>query len=241
MTLEILPNLEGVSQSAAQQFAVLARQAFERRGRFRVCLAGGSTPRELYRLLAQSPYLEGLPWEKMEFFWGDERLVPPDDPQSNFHQAHLDLLDHVPVEPDHIYRMKGELPPAEAAAEYAAQLRSRADPDLGWPSLDLVLLGLGADGHTASLFPNSDPTPAETQPVLAVTGDYQGRPANRITLTPLVFNSARQVFFLVSGAEKAAALAATLGESRDLRRWPAQRIHPGEITWFVDAAAAAQG
>jgi 6-phosphogluconolactonase len=238
MAIEISPDLPALSQAAASLFARLAHEAVAARGLFRACLSGGSTPRELFRLLAQPPYQASLPWGQMEFYWGDERLVPPDDPESNYHQAWQELLAHVPVDPGRIVRMKGELSPAEAAADYAAQLRAHAGPGLAWPILDLVLLGLGADGHTASLFPNSDPAPGETQPVLAVTGDYQGRPANRVTLTPLVFNSARQVYFLVNGAEKAAALAATLAPTRDPRRWPAQRIHPAAVTWLVDSAAA---
>jgi 6-phosphogluconolactonase len=238
MLIERYPNLKTLSEAAAQRFARLAREAVAARGIFRACLSGGSTPRELFRLLAQPPYAADLPWRQMAFYWGDERLVPPDDPQSNYAQARIDLLDRLALDPGQIVRMKGELPPAAAAADYAALLRAQAAPGLHWPVLDLALLGLGADGHTASLFPGSDPAPGEAQPVLAVTGDYQGRPANRITLTPRVFNTARQVCFLVSGAEKAAALAATLGPQRDPRRWPAQRIHPAEVAWLVDAAAA---
>lgn len=238
MAIEISRDLETLSQSAARQFARLAQAAVAARGTFRVCLSGGSTPRELYRLLAQPPYASELPWRQTEFYWGDERLVPPDDPESNARQARLELLEHVAVDPARIVRMKGELSPAAAAADYTAQLKARAEPGLKWPRLDLVLLGLGADGHTASLFPGSDPASGVAQAVLAVTGDYQGRPANRITLTPLVFNAARRVFFLVSGAEKAGALAATLGPLRDPRRWPAQRIQAAEVTWMVDEAAA---
>jgi len=240
MSVEVFTDLFTLSQAAVVQFVQLAYQAVQQRGVFRVCLSGGSTPQALYQLLAQPPYAVELPWDRFIFFWGDERLVPPDDPESNYGQTHRSLLSRVPVPPANLCRIKGELAPEEAARDAIAQLQAQAEPGLGWPRLDLALLGLGADGHTASLFPGSDPAPGEILPALAVTGSYQGRPARRVTLTPLVFNSARQVLFLVSGAEKAAAVAASIQGSGDPRRWPARRIQPaaGEVTWLVDAAAA---
>lgn len=239
--IEIFPDLDSLAQAAAERFSALAREAVAGRGQFLVCLSGGSTPLAMYRLLAGPRYCDNLPWDKMIFLWGDERLVPPDDPQSNYGQAWKTLLGRVAVRAENVVRVRGELPAAEAAAAYAAELRRLAGPSSPqpWPRLDLVLLGLGSDGHTASLFPGSDPAQGESCPVLAVSGDYQGRPAARVTLAPAVFNTARQVIFLVAGGDKAIALTATLGAARDPRRWPAQRIQPaaGRITWLVDAAA----
>jgi 6-phosphogluconolactonase len=239
-SIQIFADLAGLSQAAAQLFAGAAHAAVAERGIFIGCLSGGSTPQGLFRLLAQAPYTPGLPWERMVFFWGDERLVPPDDPQSNYGQTFSVLFSRVPVPPANLCRTKGELPAAQAAADTAAQLGAQARPGEPWPRFDLALLGLGADGHTASLFPGSDPAAGAGQAALAVTGDYQGRPAQRVTLTPAVFNASRQVVFLAAGADKAAALAATLQGPPDPRRWPAQRIAPadGQVTWLVDAAAA---
>ena len=177
----------------------------------------------------------------MRFFWGDERCVPPDHPQSNYGQARRALLDQVPAPAENIHRVRGEWEPSAAAEDYVRQLRESANPGEAWPRFDWVFLGLGADGHTASLFPGSPLPTASDAPALAVTADYEGRPAQRVTLTPQVLNAARVVAFLVTGRNKADAVAATLTGPRDPRRWPAQRINPGvgELLWWLDQAAAA--
>ncbi|GAB4503743.1 MAG: 6-phosphogluconolactonase [Anaerolineales bacterium] len=239
-SLQIFDDPDALSRSAAGYVARLAEQAVSQRGRFLVALAGGSTPRRLYRLLTGHPFLERIPWQVTHWFWGDERCVPPDDPESNYGQARALLFDHVPAPETNIHRVRGELDPPQAAADYAHTLRRFADPGLPWPRFDLVLLGLGADGHTASLFPGSPPDPGPDTATLAVTATYAGRPAHRVTLTPRVFNDAHHVLFLVSRAEKAAALATTLDGPRDPLRRPAQRIHPshGQVTYLVDRSAA---
>jgi len=172
------------------------------------------------------------------FFWGDERCVPPEDAESCYHQAYQAWLSQVPVPEKNIYRIKGELGALKAAEDYAGRLKALADLGLNWPRFDLVLLGLGADGHTASLFPGS----AETKGAATVAAKafYQERPSERVSLTPEVFNSARNIVFLAVGAEKTGALAATLSGPRDPARLPAQRIQPvgGKLCWLVDAAAA---
>lgn len=239
--IQVYSNVDALSRAAAKRFAALALEAVTARGRFTVALSGGGTPQGLYQRLAHHPFRDQLPWAQTHFFWGDERSVPPTDPESNFHQAQLALFDHIAVPPENLHRVKGEWEPRAAANDYASQLCQFASPDLAWPRFDLVLLGLGRDGHTASLFPgpidSGDPCPS---PVLAVTADYQGRPARRVTLTPLVLNSARHVFFLVAGADKAEALKATLAGPLEPERWPAQRIllDQGTLTWLVDEAAA---
>ena len=176
----------------------------------------------------------------MHFFWGDERLVPPDDAGSNYYHASQLLLDQVQVPADNIHRVHGELSAEAAVLDYTAQLQSFATGRRNWPRFDLVLLGLGSDGHTASLFPGS---PLKDEPGMAVktvTADYEDRPSQRLTLTPAVFNDARHVLFLVTGANKADAVTAVLDGPSDPEQWPAQRIQPstGIVTWLIDQAAA---
>lgn len=225
---------------AADLFTHIAHTSVTERGRFLVALSGGGTPNALYQMLARPPYRQSLPWEKMVFFWGDERCVPPDDLESSYNQARKAFLGQVPVPVENIQRAQGELPPPEAAREYARQLKTYAEAEMDWPRFDLVLLGLGADGHTASLFPGSM-QPMGTA-VVAVQAVYQDRPAERISMTPAVFNSAHNVIFLVTGVEKSAALAATLTGSRDPLKYPAQRIDPadGQLWFLADEAAASQ-
>ena len=240
MALKTFVDREELIQFAAHRFVALAQQAVERRGRFLVALSGGGTPIALYQLLTRKPYRQQLPWLQTQVFWGDERCVPPDHPDSNYRQAKETLLDHVPLPKGNIHRIHGELAPQAAAQDYTGRLLSFADSTLVWPRFDLVLLGLGADGHTASLFPGSPPE--NDAPALAVTAHYQGRPANRVTLTSGVFNAAYEIMFLVTGADKAHALAAVLEGKPDPVHWPAQRIHPpeGEVMWLVDNTAAGE-
>jgi 6-phosphogluconolactonase len=203
-------------------------------------LSGGSTPQALFSLLAVSPYQSQLPWPQTHIFWADERLVPPDDPGSNYYHAEQLLLDHVPVPTANIRRIKGELPPETAVLHYTDQLRRFAAHGRSWPRFDLVLLGMGSDGHTASLFPGSLTEEEPHIAVKAVTAHYEDRPSQRITLTPAVFNDARHVLFLITGANKAGTLSAVLHGPRDLTKLPAQRIQPisGTLTWLVDQPAA---
>jgi 6-phosphogluconolactonase len=231
--LRIFPDLAALSEAAARLFVDTALQAIRTRGRFLVAFSGGSTPTALYRLLAREP----MDWTRIHVFWGDERLVPPTDPENNYGQAWEVLLKHIPIPSENIHRVASELEPAAAATDYARVLKKFADPPLDWPRFDLVLLGMGEDGHTASLFPGS---PVDvTEPVRAVTADYQGRPARRVTLTPAVFNAARQVVFLVSGANKAVTLRGVLSDYNSMEQYPVQRIQPadGQVTWMVDEAA----
>ncbi len=218
------------------------RAAIRERGLASIVLAGGGTPLAVYAALAAAPAID---WSRVYVFWGDERLVPPDDPGSNYHAAWETILRLVPIPTENIVRLRGEWPAEKAAADYAAQMRdwvaAHAPGALHpWPRFDVVLLGLGEDGHTASLFPGSPV--AAGGPVLAVSADCQGRPAGRVTLTPAVFNDARHVVFLVAGGGKAEAVFQTLRGEADPRRYPAQRIRPatGRVTWVLDRAAAAR-
>jgi 6-phosphogluconolactonase len=245
--LLIFDSLDDLSAAAAEQFAAVVSAAAAVRGAVAVALSGGSTPLVLFHRLAQAPYQQSLPWRRIHFFWGDERCVPPEDPESNYGQAFQALLAPAAVPAENMHRALGELEPEAAAADYARQLAHfaadfprLADPSGAWPRLDLALMGLGADGHTASLFPSQMHPMEANASVIAVTADYQGRPANRVTLTPRVFNDTRQVTFMATGEAKAAALSAVLHGLPDALTYPAQRIQPvdGKVTWMVDRAAA---
>jgi 6-phosphogluconolactonase len=238
--LKIFPDIQSMSRFAAEQIVEVTRAAVASRGRALIALSGGSTPQTLFELLAQPPYRDQLAWKQIHFFWADERCVPPDHPQSNYGQAKRALFDHIPLPPENIHRLQGELEPVLAAEEYIKELGKFSEGKQAWPCFDFVLLGMGADGHTASLFPDSINPAEQTSPAIAVTASYQGRPAERVSLTPLVFNYAKNVLFLVSGPEKADALGEVLSGPADPQHFPAQRIRPvdGKVTWIVDEAAA---
>jgi 6-phosphogluconolactonase len=237
--VRIFINLEDLSRAAADLFLEQAANSIVERNRFLVALNGGSTPTRLFQLLA-TDYREEVDWSQVHVFWGDERCVPPDDPGSSYGQAREILLSHVPIPDSNIHRIKGEVSPLEASKEYSFVLTEFASPPLEWPRFDLVYLGMGEDGHTASLFPGS---PADgSEPVMPVTAHYQDRPANRVTLTPIVFNAARMIAFMVTGEPKAGTLAEVLSDRYNPAQYPAQRIYPkdGRLIWLVDKAAASK-
>ncbi len=236
--LHILRDEEQLALAAAELFAAEARRAADERGRFAVALSGGQTPRRTYQLLGHAPLKDVVPWRMVHVFWSDERWVAADDPRSNSGQARRLLLDHVPVPRDQVHPMLAGGSPHEAARRYEEALRvffaGRA------PRFDLVLLGMGADGHAASLFPES---PAlEEARRWAVDAALPGTALRRITLTTAVLNRAAVVAFLVSGGTKASALREVLVGPRDPMRLPAQLIHPadGRVLWLVDRQAAAE-
>ncbi len=232
----ILPDPEALALEAARRFVDLSREASGSRGRFSVALSGGSTPGHLYRLLAGEPYRSQIPWGEVHLFWGDERCVPPGDPGSNYFLASETLISRVPIPPGNVHRVQGELEPEMAARAYEQELQ---DFYCGQHArFDLVLLGLGVDGHTASLFPAS-PELAETERlVAAASAVYQDRPAQRVTLTLPAINSARQILFLVTGSAKSAVVQSMVEGAGE--GFPAQRVRPvaGGLTWLLDAEAA---
>lgn len=232
-TLIICPDAESVSREAAQRFvSAAAEKLADRRATFTVALAGGSTPRRLYELLAGSPFQSKIPWARIHFFWGDERLVPLDHADSNFRMAHEALLRHVPVQPGNLHTIPTNLPADQAAQAYEQTLRAHFGR-WGLPRFDLVLLGVGADGHTASLFPGSAAL-AEKDRLVMPHSRGVDQPA-RVTVTLPVFNNASRVHFLVTGKPKASALRAALERGT----LPVQRVQPkkGELLFLVDAAA----
>ncbi len=281
--LTVAPDLQGVSEAAAELFAELAADAIARRGHFAVALSGGSTPKRLYQLLAGAPWRNRVDWSRCHFFWGDERLVPPDHPDSNYRLARESLLNGLPLSPDQILRVPVEAgDPAAVAAAYEAELRrffgegpaagdkplpytlgeaagdksspygpgsiarhqAAGDEPLtcaagGFPRFDLILLGLGADGHTASLFPGRAAPEERDRWVVATPPGRLPPPVYRVTLTLPVLNAARAVAFLVAGADKAPVLRQILLGEISL---PAARVRPvgGRLFWFVDRAATGE-
>jgi 6-phosphogluconolactonase len=233
--VEVVKDPEALAHRAARWITDLAAAS---RDRFAICLSGGSTPRRLYQLLAESPHRDALPWERIHWFWGDERFVPWDHPDSNYGMVHAALLGRMPVPLRNIHGIPTTGTPADAAAAYERVLKSyygseSLDPTR--PLFDIQILGLGPDGHTASLIPGMSVLDERLRWVAEVIG---GRPEPRITLTYPVLESSRQTAFLVAGADKRETLSRTLAGDQAL---PAARLRPvGELIWFVDEAARPQ-
>lgn len=239
--VRVFSDAKSLSRSAADEFVRAARAAIDSRGQFTVALSGGSTPKAMFSLLAEDHRgaVTPLAWERIHVFFGDERHVPPDHPESNFRMASESLLDHVPIPPGNIHRILGELDAATAASRYEAELRSvfRTPPG-AIPQFDLVLLGMGTDGHTASLFPDSD---ALNETAALVTANWVEKfKSHRITFTFALLNEASEVLFLTAGNDKAEMLRNILRGDPSGQTYPAQNVRPhdGVLIWMVDEAAA---
>jgi 6-phosphogluconolactonase len=230
----VLPSAEDLAEAAAEQFREAAGEAIGSRGVFRVALSGGSTPRAIHARLAAPPLRDSIAWDRIDFFFGDERCVPPDSGRSNYRMAKETLFEPLGIDPGRVHRMRGEETPKTAAAGYAKTL----DATGGIP-FDLVFLGMGPDGHTASLFPGTRALEAAG----AVAANWV--PAQkewRITLTLSTLNAARRVVFLVGGVEKAPVATAILTRARGYRRYPAALVRPkrGSLLWLLDEEAGAR-
>jgi 6-phosphogluconolactonase len=225
--------------AAAEEVVQAAKDAVAARGRFTIALSGGSTPKSLYNLLATNAKTV-LPWDRMFFFWGDERHVPPTDPESNYRMAEETMLSKIPVAAGNVFRVEAENPDAAAAAEaYDQTLRKFFAVEPGQtPRFDLILLGMGPDGHTASLFPGTAALQEKSQ--LVVANWVEKFKTHRITFTLPVLNAARAVAFLVSGTDKAEALKAVLESDAPGEQYPSKLVRPddGKLIWMVDRAAA---
>ena len=246
VSIAIFPDVPALARAAAGEFVALADEAIARRGVFSVALAGGSTPATLYRLLAADPGLRALvPWSRIHFFFGDERHVPPEHAESNFRMVQEAMFQSLAGEVIHAHRIRGEIADAaEAAARYKADLRefftSQGTIAGGFPRFDLILLGIGTDGHTASLFPGTPGLEETHRWVVAHRVEKLG--AQRITLTFPVLNHAAAVIVFVAGADKAAVVADVLGQASPAPQYPIQRVRPhdGTLRWLLDQPAASR-
>jgi len=233
--LQVYRDPAALAAAVAELFVATGRMAMAERGAFFVALSGGQTPRAAYELLAQEPLREELSWSDVFVYFGDERCVPPDDELSNYRMAQRAFLDSVGIPRANVHRIAGEIDPGHAANEYASLIRA----DLGsTPHFDLVMLGLGSDGHTASLFPGTPPETGSDELVRAVYA--QSQMMWRVTITPKVINLARTVAFAVEGVAKAQILARVYQGPVDPVTYPAQIVHPvsGRLIWMVDELAA---
>jgi 6-phosphogluconolactonase len=243
--ITVYPDEESLISGAADFIADLASRATAGRGRFTLALSGGNTPRPVYARLATACYRDRIDWSKVQIFFGDERCVPPDDPRSNYPMVRTALLDQVPLPAANIHRIRGEEAPEQAAANYAGVLQRifGGDAAAGGPppeGFDLILLGMGDNGHTASLFPGLAAVTETVRWVMAQYVEVVGM--WRVTMTPVIINAARQVAFLVSGAQKAEMLQRVLEGPYQPVVLPSQIIKPapGELHWLLDAPAAAE-
>lgn len=237
MELHIEKDTKALSASLAEWINNYIQQVLAKQDRFTFVLSGGSTPKALYALLAESPYKESIPWEKLHFFWGDERAVPFEDSRNNAKMCYDELLDKVPVKAENIHIMRTDITPEESAAEYEKILNTYFESSE--TTFDFVLLGMGDDGHTLSLFPGTEVI--HEQNALATSFFLQAQDMYRITLTAPVVNNAACVAFLAAGAGKAEVLKQVLKGNRNVDLYPSQIIQPvkGQLHWFVDEAAAA--
>lgn len=237
---ERYPNSEALAKGAAEFFVRLAEESIKARGRFSVALSGGATPKALYEALASSALIARINWNRVYIFWGDERCVPPGDKESNYRLAYEALLLHAPIPPENVHRIHGERPPERAAHDYSRRLTdffSLIEHEM--PRFDLILLGLGTDGHIASLFPYSTALSEKSRMVMEQY--VEKLDSWRVTITPPVINRAANVAFIVSGSEKAEVLRAVLNGPYEPEKYPAQMINliAGNMHWIVDEDAAA--
>ena len=238
MQIAIYPDTNSLSHEAAQSIVRLANEAIVTRGRFSIALSGGSTPKVLYGLLATEPYLGQINWSSIEIFWSDERCVPPDDAESNYAMANEVLLSKIPIQPRQVHRMPADEANHDTASqEYTLEMQ-RVFGTNGIPAFDLIQLGMGPEGHTASLFPHQQSLHEQERLVMPVS--VPKPPPLRLTFTPPLLNAARHVLFLVTGSEKADAVQAVLEGPYQSEEYPAQIVRPatGEVTWMLDTAAA---
>ena len=240
MNIAIYPNIDILSHEAAQYVVRIATESITTHGRFTIALSGGTTPRKLYGLLGSEPYRSQIDWTLVHIFWSDERCVPPDSEESNYHLAHEVLLSKISIPAVQVHRMPADMPDRNAASqEYENEMRRVFETD-GIPNFDLIQLGMGPEAHTASLFPHQ--AALHEQQRLVVPVSVPKPPPDRLTFTPPLLNAARNVLFLVAGSDKADALHAVLEGPYNPDEYPAQIVRPpnGEVTWMVDTAAAAK-
>src|SRR5277367_2148677 len=242
VTYRVLPSSEDLARATAEKLLAVAQGAVASHGVARIAVSGGNTPKRTFEMLADpSGEFGAFPWKKIDLFWVDERCVPPEDKDSNYRMTRLALLDKVPLAADRVFRIEGELDPAEAAARYESAIRNRFRLEgAELPVFDLVALGMGPDGHTASLFPHTEGLHELTR--IVIPNHVLQKETWRVTLTSPVINQGRKVVFLIGGADKTEVLSQVLSDKYDPETWPSQLIQPksGEVLMLLDKAAAAQ-
>lgn len=240
MRIAIYPDTDSLSHEAAQYIVRVAQESIVTHGRFTLALSGGNTPKKLYGLLGEEPYASQIDWNLVEIFWSDERCVPPDSPDSNYRMAQEVLLSKVPIPASQIHRVPAEEADRAAASLKYAQEMQRVFGTSRVPSFDLIQLGMGPEGHTASLFPHQPSLHEQQRLVMPVT--VPKPPPPRLTFTPPLLNAATRVLFLVTGADKVDAVQAVLEGDHQPDEYPAQIVQPprGDVTWMLDNAAAAK-
>lgn len=238
MYIAIYPDTDTLSREAAQYIVRLASESIVMHGRFTIALSGGSTPKKLYSLLGSEPYRSQIDWALVEIFWSDERCVPPDSEDSNYRMADETLLSKIPIAANQVHRMPADQPDRDAASQaYTLEIQRTFGTD-GIPRFDLIQLGMGPEGHTASLFPHQPSLHEQQRLVMPVI--VPKPPPPRLTFTPPLLNAARHILFLVTGADKADAVHAILEGQYQPDEYPAQIVRPadGEVTWMLDTAVA---
>jgi 6-phosphogluconolactonase len=241
ITTKVAATTDAITKIAADSFADTVKKAVAARGIARVAISGGSTPKAVFELLASEPYLNSIPWQQLQLFWVDERCVPPTHEESNYRMTKAAMLDKVPLPPANVHRMEGELDPEEAASRYEATIRNAFRLEgAQTPTFDLIWLGLGPDGHTASLFPHTEGLDEMSR--IAMANHVPQKDTWRITLTWPVIVQGREVAFLIEGEEKAEMVRTVFTGPYDPETFPAQLIRPatGRLTLMLDSAAAAQ-
>jgi 6-phosphogluconolactonase len=237
--VRVMDDIDDLDAAVAEHVIRSGEQAFSSRGGFRLVLSGGSSPSGLFAKLAEARFSTRLDWAQTQLYWADERMVPPASGESNFGTAQRAFMQALSM--SSYVRIQGELGATEALTRLQQDLIDFAEPDQHWPALDLTLLGLGTDGHTASLFPGSSPARSDT-PAQIVTANYGDRPAERISMTAPFFNTSREILFIVKGQGKADAVKASISADQDPVRWPVHRLHSrgGAIDWYLDPQAASK-
>ena len=243
VAVQVSATVEQVTQTAAELFARTVTTAVQLRGHARVAISGGSTPRAMFELLADvsHAFTQAIPWDKLQLFWVDERCVPPDNPESNYGMTKAAMLDRIALPAANVHRMEGELEPEEGASRYEAEIRNTFKLEgAETPTFDLVILGLGPDGHTASLFPHTEGLHEMAR--IAIANHVPQKDVWRLTLTWPVITQAREVVFLIEGEDKAEILATVFTGPYDPEQYPAQLIRPfnGRLALLLDAPAASK-
>jgi 6-phosphogluconolactonase len=234
--VKIFPNAQDLAEAFAFELFQMTRSSKQR---LDIALSGGSTPKLLFKVLANQ-YADKIPWERIHFWWGDERCVSPTHEDSNFGMTQEFLLSKINIDADNIHRVKGELPPEEAAADYILQIQSNLNEREDWPVFDLIILGMGDDGHTASIFPHEMELLTSDKICEVATHPESGQ--KRVSLTGNVINNANRIYFLISGKAKAKPLSAIMNNLKSANKLPSYHIEPkqGQIIFFLDNPAASE-